>query len=166
MKNIITPLLIYCLLVISVTIHAQDSSGALLVVEGDIEKPLKLSTKDLSSFPQAKVKAKDKEGNEHTFKGVLLSVILDSAGVPLGKLRGENLVKYVLVMAADGYAIIYALPEIDPEFASGTVLLATHVDGKPLPKGEGPFRVVNTIDKKPTRWVREVTTIKILKGRH
>jgi hypothetical protein len=89
--------------------------------------------------------------------------VLDSAGVTLGKaLRGENLVKYVLVTAADNYQVVYALPEIDPEFTSNTVLLATHVDGSLLPKGEGPFRLVNPADKRPARWIREIVSIRIL----
>ena len=109
------------------------------------------------------MKAKDKEGNEHTFKGTLLSVILDSAGVTLGgELRGKNLTKYVLVRASDGYEVVYSLGEIDPEFTSNPAILATHVDGHALPKGEGPFRLVNPADKKPTRWVREVAVVKVL----
>src|SRR6186713_1080231 len=105
-------------------------------VEGEVQKPLKLTLQDLEKYSVTEVKAKDKEGKEHTYKGALLSVVLDAAGVTLGKqLRGENLAKYVLVTAADNYKVIYALPEIDPEFTSNTVLLTTHVDGKPLPKG-------------------------------
>ena len=145
------------------TVFGQTNQDAFITVEGEVLKPLKLTLKDLEKFPQSEVKAKDRDGKEHTFKGTLLSVVLDSAGVTLGKqLRGENLAKYVLVKAVDGYEVIYALPEIDPEFTSNTVLLTTHVDGNPLPKGEGPFRLVNPIDKKPARWIREITTIKIL----
>lgn len=141
----------------------QSSTPQILTIEGEVQKPLKLTVKDLEKYPATEVKAKDRDGKEHTFKGTLLSVILDSAGVTLGKqLRGENLVKYVLVTAADNYQVIYALPEIDPEFTSNTVLLTTHVDGKPLPKGEGPFRLVNPSDKKPARWIREISSIKVL----
>jgi hypothetical protein len=69
--------------------------------------------------------------------------ILDSAGVTLGsQLRGENLAKYVLIKATDGYQIIFSLPEIDPEFTRETILQAYRVDGNPLPKGEGPFRII------------------------
>ncbi len=42
-------------------------------------------------FKPAEVNAKDRDGKDHTYKGVLLVHILDSAGVTLGgKLRGEN----------------------------------------------------------------------------
>jgi DMSO/TMAO reductase YedYZ molybdopterin-dependent catalytic subunit len=65
------------------------------------------------------------------------------------------------VRAADGYEVIFALPEIDPEFTAQTILLAYEVDGKPLPKGEGPFRLVVPNDKKHARWIREITTITV-----
>ena len=154
--NIISSLII---IFINVTLVQSQT----ISIEGEVKKPLKLTVKDLEKYPSAEVKAKDRDGKEHTFKGTLLSVVLDSAGVTLGKqLRGENLVKYVLVTAADNYQVIYALPEIDPEFTSNTVLLTTHVDGNPLPKGEGPFRLVNPADKRPARWIREIASIKIM----
>lgn len=134
-----------------------------ITVSGEVKKPLKLTLKDLEKYPVTEVKAKDKAGIEHSFRGTLLSVVLDSAGVTLGgDLRGENLTKYVLITAADNYKVIYSLAEIDSEFTSNAVLLATHVDGKPLSKGEGPFRLVNPGDKRPTRWVREISSIKVL----
>ena len=44
--------------------------------------------------PGIKVKARDREGNVHTFKGHRFSVVLDSAGVTLGpELKGKNLTK-------------------------------------------------------------------------
>ena len=57
--------------------------------------------------------------------------------------------------------MVYALPELDPEFTNNVVLLATMVDGKPLAKGEGPFRLVNPADKKQARWIREIKSIKV-----
>ena len=167
MPRIRSFLITLCLSLACGSVFSQANLSAFISVEGEVLKPLKLTAKDLEKFPQSEVKAKDKDGKEHTFQGTLLSVVLDSAGVTLGKqLRGENLAKYVLVRARDGYEVVYALPEIDPEFTSNTILLTTHVDGTPLPKGEGPFRLVNPLDKKPARWVREITSIKILTSKN
>ena len=154
---------IICLLAMNV----YGQSGAqVILIEGEVAKPLRLSAKDLEKFPSTELKAKDKEGKEHTYKGIALTVLLDSAGVTLGKeLRGANLLKYVVVTATDNYKVVYSLAEIDPEFARDTVLLAMQVDGKSLPKGEGPFRLVNPADKRPTRWVREVSSIKIIQSK-
>ena len=147
----------------AVALFTTAKAQSTITVSGEVTKPLKLTTKDLEKYPSVEVKAKDRDGKEHTFKGTPLSVVLDSAGVTLGKqLRGENLAKYVIVTAADNYRVLYSLAEIDPEFTSNTVLLCTHVDGNPLPKGEGPFRLVNAVDKRPSRWIREVTAIKVV----
>lgn len=163
MKKISKRLAVTSLLtIISYTLMAQSNADFSITIEGEILKPMKLSVKDLEKFPVTEIKAKDRDGKEHTFKGTLLSVVLDSAGVTLGKqLRGENLAKYVLIKAADGYEVIFSLPEIDPEFTSQTVLLATSVDGRSLPKGEGPFRIVAPQDKKHARWIREIVSIKV-----
>jgi len=135
-------------------------------VEGEVLKPLTLTQTDLVKWKAAEVKGKDHDGKEHLFKGVRLVDVLDSAGVTLGgKLRGKNLAKYILVKAADGYEVIFSLPEVDPEFTSETVLLAYEVDGHPLAKGEGPFRLVVPADKKQARWIRELTTIKVVFSR-
>ena len=134
-----------------------------LTIEGEVLRPLKLSTNDLKTFAPVEVKANDKDAKEHTFKGVRLFDLLDSAGVTMGKqLRGENLAKYVLVQALDGYEVVFALPEIDLEFTDQVILLAYEVDGKLLSKGEGPFRMIVPHDKKHARWVRDIATIKIM----
>ena len=141
---------------------SQDN-GAYFTVGGEVVRPLKLSIKELSALKSSDVKAKDRDGKEHTFKGVMLWTILDSAGVTLGKdLRGENLAKYVLVKASDGYKVVFSLPEIDPEFSEKIILLAYEVDGEPLATTEGPFRVVVPQDKKHARWIRQLNSIQII----
>ena len=141
---------------------SQDNS-AYFTVGGEVLRPLKLSIKELAALKISEVKAKDRDGKEHSFKGVMLWTILDSAGVTLGKdLRGENLGKYVLVKASDGYEVVFSLPEIDPDFSEKIILLANEVDGKPLSASEGPFRLVVPQDKKHARWIRQLNSIQIL----
>ncbi|AYB29670.1 molybdopterin-dependent oxidoreductase [Chryseolinea soli] len=160
-KKLCNPFLLAALVLASIAGHAQPKPS--FRVEGEVLKPRTLTQDDLLKWKTAEVKGKDRDGKEHVFKGVRLVDVLDSAGVTLGaKLRGENLAKYVLVKAADGYEVIFSLPEIDPEFTSQTVLLAYEVDGHPLAKGEGPFRMVVPSDKKQARWIRELTTIKVV----
>ncbi|MEJ1241718.1 molybdopterin-dependent oxidoreductase [Chryseolinea sp. T2] len=153
---------VVALLLLCCIVRAQPPQPQALSVSGEVLKPLSLSIEDLAKLPQAKLKAKDRDNTEHEYGGVALVEILKEAGATLGgQLRGENLAKYVLVTAADNYQVLYALPELDPEFTSNVVLLATTVDGKPLPKGEGPFRLINPTDKKHARWIREIKSIKI-----
>jgi DMSO/TMAO reductase YedYZ molybdopterin-dependent catalytic subunit len=144
------------------SLKAQPSSALSLVVEGEVQKPLKLLESDLRNMKQSEVTAKDHGGQQRLYKGVALFDILNEAGVTLGsQLRGKNLVKYVIIEAADGYEVIFSLPEMDPEFTAQTILLAFEVDGKALPKGEGPFRMVVPNDKKHARWIRGITTIRV-----
>ena len=63
---------------------------------------------------------------------------------------------YLLVEAADGYRVVFALPELDPAFTERMVLLADHRDGQPLTTTEGPLRLVVPDDKRHARWVRQV----------
>lgn len=148
---------------VSITITHGQTKAPAFNIEGEVTHALTLTAEDLARFKATELRAKDHDGAERTYKGVNLAVLLDSAGVTLGaKLRGRNLRKYILIKAADAYEVIYSLPEIDPEFTDQTVLLAYLVDGKPLAKGDGPFRVVAPADKKHARWIREVTTIKII----
>lgn len=142
--------------------HTYAQTAATLTVSGEVATPLELKIQDLATMKRISHKVKERDGQEHEFKGVALIEILEKAGVATGaKLRGENLAKYALITAADGYEVLYALAEIDPEFADQVILLATEKDGQPLPPGEGPFRIITPKDKKPARWVREVRSIKI-----
>lgn len=140
---------------------AQDA--ALLKVSGEVANPLQLQMEDLKDYTKTDRKVKDRDGKEHAFSGVPLIEILEKAGVTTGgKLRGENLAKYVLVRAADGYQVVFSLPEIDPAFTDQVIFLATEKDGQPLASGEGPFRIIVPNDKKQARWIREVREIKVL----
>ncbi|HMG89558.1 MAG TPA: molybdopterin-dependent oxidoreductase [Chryseolinea sp.] len=160
--NVLALVTVWFAVMVVSSLKAQPSSAPLLVVEGEVQKPLKLDISELNNLKQTEVKAKDHGGVERLYKGVMLFDILSAAGVTLGgQLRGKNLLKFVAVKAVDGYEVIFSLPEIDPEFTAQTILLAYEVDGKPLPKREGPFRMVVPNDKKHARWIREITTISV-----
>jgi hypothetical protein len=89
--------------------------------------------------------------------------VLALAGVQLGnRMRGPRLAETLLVEAADGYRVVFALAEIDPDFATREILLADKRDGKPLDEKQGPWRIVAPGDKRPARWIRQVTTFKIV----
>ncbi|MDQ6477936.1 molybdopterin-dependent oxidoreductase [Dyadobacter sp. LHD-138] len=150
------------ILSLSLSVCGFAQNTASVAITGEVATPLNLTLQDLSTFKQVSQKVKERDGKEHEFKGVALIELLEKAGVTTGsKLRGENLAKYVLIKAADGYEVIYALAEIDPEFTSQVIILATEKDGQPIPSGEGPFRIITPNDKKPARWIREVRSIKI-----
>ncbi len=96
------------------------------------------------------------------FEGVPVSTVLSMAGIQLGDaLRGPRMAEVLLVTAADGYKVAFGLAEIDPAFAVREIILADKKDGKPLDAREGPFRIVAPGDKRPARWIRQVTELKV-----
>ena len=132
-------------------------------ISGVVVTPLEIKLDDLNQFKQTQVVRKDRDGNDHTYSGVLLADLLLKAGVTMGKdLRGENLTKYVLVEASDGYQVVFALAELDKGFTDRTIILADMIDGKPLAPSDGPFRIIVQDEKKPARCIKQVTDIKIL----
>ena len=142
-------------------IHAGYAQ-TVLTVSGEVTKPLTLDAAALNAMPRTDVTAADKDGKQHRYSGVNLLDLLKQAGVTLGgDLRGKNLMKYVVVRATDGYEVVFALPEIDPEFATRPILLANRADGEPMPAGVGPLRIVVPGEKKPARWVRSVNAIEV-----
>ena len=134
------------------------AAGAVVFrLSGDIERPQQWTLDDLAKLPRREVRARDRDGTEATFAGVALLDLLRLAEVPLGeKLRGSNMALYLLIEAADGYRVVFALPELDPAFTERTVLLADHRDGQPLTTTEGPLRLVVPDEKRHARWVRQV----------
>lgn len=136
--------------------------GQTVKVTGEVLKPLTLSAADLATMPRTTATARDKQGVPHSFSGVSLADIFNQAGVTTGKqLRGENLAKYVLVTCADGYQVVFSLAELDSSFTDRVVILADQMEGKLLPAGVGPFRIVVPGEKKPARNCFQVTAIAI-----
>jgi hypothetical protein len=78
-------------------------------------------------------------------------------------LRGKRLSFCLLVEAADGYRVVFALPELDPAFTDRVILIADRADGQPIGSHDGPFRIVVPGEKKMARWVWQVTALKIVK---
>jgi hypothetical protein len=68
----------------------------------------------------------------------------------------------LLVEAADGYKVVFAVTEFDPAFATREIILADKRDGKTLDAKEGPLRIVAPGDKRPARWIRQVTTFRVI----
>lgn len=142
-------------------LYAQAKEASVKVT-GEVLTPLDLKLDDLQQFKQVELKRKDHDGNDHTYTGVMLSDILQKAGVTLGKeLHGKNLSKYAQVEASDGYQVVFALAELDKDFTDRMIILASKIDGQPLAPTDGPFRIIVQDEKKPARCIRMVTAIKI-----
>jgi hypothetical protein len=133
-----------------------------LRVGGEGARPLTLHDADFAHLPRTVVRVHEPAGTVATYAGVLLRDILASAGVPLGEqLRGDRLALYVVVEAADGYRVVFALPELDAAFTDRVVLLADRRDEPPLPAAEGLLRLVVPAEQRRARWVRQVVALSV-----
>jgi DMSO/TMAO reductase YedYZ molybdopterin-dependent catalytic subunit len=144
------------------TKQTSTPASQTLNIGGEVSSPLKLSAADMAKLPRRTVSAKDHDGKAVTFEGVDLVEVLRLAGVEFGeKLRGKSLALFLVVDAADGYRAVFALPELDPAFTDGVIILADRRDGKALPEAEGPWRIVVPGEKRQARWVRQVVALTI-----
>jgi hypothetical protein len=140
----------------------KDSPADALKIENEKGQETTLTQVLQAKLSRQSAKVKDQRGNEATYEGVSLAEVLKGAGVTLGKeLRGPLLANCLLVEAADGYRVVLALPEVDPELTDKVVLLADRKDGNPLGAEEGPYRLIVPGDKRNMRWVTHVTRISV-----
>lgn len=148
---------------LSSSIVALAQTTAAVKVTGEVITSLSVTPADLHLFTQTAVIRKDKDGKDHTYTGATLCDILTKAGVTMGQqLKDENLAKYLLVEASDGYQVVFALAELDKAFTDRTIILADTIDGKPLPPGDGPFRIIVQDEKKPARCIKQVALLKVV----
>jgi DMSO/TMAO reductase YedYZ molybdopterin-dependent catalytic subunit len=144
---------------------AGKASEGVLIVGGEVPRPLNLTAQQFAQLRRQTIHAKDRDGKEAEFAGVLLVDVLKAAGVKFGSdLRGPAMAHYLVVEAADGYRAVFSLPEIDPDFNDHIILLADRRDGRPLGEDEGPLRVVAVGEKRHSRWVRRVVALKVGRG--
>jgi len=164
MKKHISSALLFLFFTIGTSsfLNAQQKGAAMVKISGEVAKPLSISVADLQKMPRINISRKDRDNQEHQYSGVLLSALLANSGATTGKeLRGENLTKYVIVEASDGYQVIFSLAELDAEFSDNKIILADMVDKAPLAPADGPFRIIVQTDKRPARCIKQVNSIRI-----
>jgi hypothetical protein len=151
----------FCLALVALTLDAVLVQCQQLTIQPETGKQTVFSRADIESLPHIKVTTHASETTA-VFEGVSLKSLLEKVGVEFGySLRGKRLASCLLVEAADGYRVVIALPEIDPDFSDKQFILAFLQDGKPLDAKAGPYRIIIPDEKRMARWVRQVTALKI-----
>lgn len=156
-------LLLFCVAIPAVasTLQANASPQQSIRLLVDGKPPITLDSASLAALPRTSVKASAHHEPLSQWQGVMLEDVLRRAGVPSGEaLRGHAMTTIVRVTASDHYQIVFSLAELDPALGNEQVILADMQDGHPLTK-DGPYRLVVTSDKRPARWIRNVTTIEV-----
>lgn len=139
------------------TLVLSDDSG---------RSPIALSRADFHLLPHISATVHNSHTNtSETYSGVPLATLLAKINAPLGKeLHGEAMTSYVVATGSDGYSVVLSLAEVDPSFHEGQVIVADARDGQPLGKS-GPFQLVVSDDKRPARWVHNLVSITLQRGR-
>lgn len=141
---------------------AQKPPAITITVDG--AAPLVLTLDDLKRFPVHTVDAVDVREQIH-YEGAAVVDVLMKAGMSFGQtMRGEALQAYLVAESADGYRVVYALPEVDPQFTDAVTIVAYQRNGKPMSELDGAFRLVHSGDKRHARWARKLTALKVLRA--
>ena len=142
-------------------IFAQ-AKNATIQISGEGEKTITLSIAEIKAMPHTTLSIKGHDEKIHTYSGVMLSVLLNKAGIPMGEAAKKKTVSsYILIKASDEYSTVYALAEADSLFTDKKIILADHQDGKPLSGNNGPFQIISTGEKKHGRMIRQVVSISV-----
>jgi hypothetical protein len=144
-------------------ILAQDWS---LTLSGELKSPVKITPKEFASFPRSTVMGIDHDGKQNEYAGVSLYYLLVKGGAPVGdSIHGKNLLLYLQAEALDGYKVVYALPEIDTLFTNRTILVADKKNGSALDEKEGPLQIIVPGEKKHSRWMRQLISLRVLRSK-
>lgn len=132
-----------------------------LSIGGDVATAIKFTQAEWLKLPRTKIKAIPPHATAQSeYEGVLLTEVLKKAGIPMGdELRDKALMLYLQVDAADGYQVLFSLPEVDPAFQNQLVLVADTQDHQPLQAASGPLQLVIASEKVHARWVRMLKSI-------
>lgn len=97
---------------------------------------------------------------DEVYSGVPLVDLLARIDVPTDP-RGRQLLLYLVAEGADGYKVVYSLAEVIPTIHDATVFVADTEDGKTIPVAEGPFKLVDSREVRPARWVHNLIALRV-----
>ncbi len=137
--------------------HAPQSTSLTLTIDG---KTTTLTVAMLEAMPQTTVNVH----NEHTkmdesYTGVLLGDLLTKYGFPVDKTTHRTMLRsYLTAEGTDKYWVLFSVTEVESSEHDATVIVATRMGDKPLGE-DGQLKLIGSGDKKPQRWVRNLTAI-------
>ena len=143
--------------------HQASEPSTQLTLRGLDGKTVSLTGDEMAALPHKTISVfnSHSKANE-TYSGVAVADLLTRVGVPRGEeVKGKLFMTAVVAEGTDHYSVLYALAEVDPSIHTGDVIVADSVDGQKLGK-EGAFKMVSTEERRPARWVRNLTEISVI----
>jgi hypothetical protein len=138
---------------------ASPSTNLVLTVDG---KATTLSVADLEGMPQKTVNVHNEHTKmDETYSGVALSDLLAKYGLPVDKTTHQKMLRsYIVAQGTDKYWVLYSVTEIEGSEHNADVIVAITEGGKPLGE-DGLLKLVDSADKRPARWVRNLSAITV-----
>ncbi len=152
-------------------VRGQDSDKVHVAGRGIVVSVWGVTQTQTELASDAKPVKHKSHGADHTFDCVPLVSFLKAAGADANfvmqpgadpNVKNPHLRRVVIVTGRDGYAVVFSLAELLPAIGDRTVWLALDEDGKPLPEGDGPMRLIVPDDKMPGRAVHEIASIELV----
>ena len=139
---------------------AASLSTQLTVTAG--AAPITLTLADLQSLPQQTVTVHNAHTNaDETYTGPLVSDVLAKAGLALSdKTEHPMLRMYLVAGGTDKYWVLYFAAEVQPGLHTAKVIVAIAKSSQPLGVN-GQFQLLDNMDVKPARWVRNLNSLTI-----
>ena len=147
--------------------HSQPAiPSTQLKINGIDGKSITLTPEEFATLPHKTVSVFNAHSKvNEKYSGVPLTELLSKVGVPLGEqVRGTLFLTGIIAAGTDNYQVLYALAEVDPSIHNGDVIVADSVDDHKLGK-DGAFKMVSTEERRPARWVRNLTSITVMEVR-
>jgi len=147
---------------LTTTVGAQVSRSLGVTGEDGVTRTFTMA--ELSAMPQLEAVSEESDGTKIVYRGPSVRQLMTLVGAPTGRgLRGPAMMLAVLAEARDGYRVAYMLSEIDDQFGARKAIVALSADGKPMPDTEGPLRVVMAGEQHRARWIRQLTSLRLVR---
>jgi hypothetical protein len=143
--------------------HEPSTPSTQLTLRGLDGKSLTLTPADLAALPHKNVTVMNHHTSaSETYSGVAISDLLAKIGAPQGSdVKGKLFLLGVVASGTDNYSVLFAIAETDPTIHTGDILIADQMNGQKLDK-DGTFKLVSTEEKRPARWVRNLSSISLV----
>lgn len=172
-KLAVLPSLLAAVLCCSTLSHAQampgmdmpakpktpPSTSLTLTIDG---KSTTLTAAELAAMPQKTIAVHNEHTKaDETYSGVPLGDLLAKYGFPVDKTTHQKMLRsYLQAEGMDKYWVLYSVTEVEASEHAGDVIVAVSMNGKPLGE-DGELKLVSSEDKKPQRWVRNLSAISL-----
>jgi len=139
---------------------APASTELKLTIDG---KSTTVTVADLAAMQQKTVTVHNEHTKtEETYAGVALDDLLAKYGFAVEQATHRKMLhSYVTAEGTDKYWVLYSLTEVERSEKTAEVVIAITMNGKALGE-DGQLKLVATGDKKPQRWVRNLTAISLV----